>query len=116
MLTIDEQYDDACYAYAIGEYEDAVHRFQSLVERRHALAATYLASMYARGEGVSKDAARAIELYERAINWGDPLAAYNLAASYHSGNHGIPQDRQKSKRYFLKAKEMGCEMSVDDKL
>jgi len=116
MTSINELFDEAAYTYTIGNFEDAAHKFQSLVDKRHAPAATYLAEMYQRGEGVSRNVARAIELLEQAIEWGDPLAAYNLGAWYRSGAFGIAQDKDKSKRYFLQARTMGCTIPVNDYL
>jgi TPR repeat protein len=50
---------------------------------------------------------------ERAASLGVSNAAFNLGALYRTGDCGVPKDSDKSKRCFLLAKELGCELPVD---
>jgi TPR repeat protein len=112
--SIEEKFGDAAYEYCQGNYPAAVALFAQLVAVGHAPSATYLSGLYLRGEGVPADPAKAVELLEQGILWGDWNAAWNLAAMYHSGHHGLPRDRTKAQQYFVKAKQMGCTLPIDD--
>ena len=58
---------------------------------------------YEKGEGVSKDIARAIELYEQAISNGSSLAAFLLASLYLEGT-GVEQNIEK----YYELLELAC--------
>ena len=80
------------------------------------MAATYLGQMYLRGDGTPPDAAMGLRLLERAALLGDWNGAYTLAVGYKIGDDGVQKDPDKSKRYFRLAKELGCELPVDEYL
>lgn len=101
-------YCEAAYYYTVGDFQKAAELFQSLVDLQHAPAAIYLSEMFFRGEGVPKDLDRGVQLLERAITFGNGLAAFNLAARYKNGADGVPVDLEKARHYFQLAKEMGC--------
>jgi TPR repeat protein len=66
-----------------------------------------LGVMYATGEGVGKDAARAAALYDQACTGGEALfGCHNLGSLYDHGE-GVPKDSVLAKRYFGKACDMG---------
>src|SRR5437660_869175 len=50
-----------------------------------------LGRMYAKGEGVPKDAAKAVEWYQKAAVQGDEAAQFSLGLSYLIGD-GVPED------------------------
>ena len=50
-----------------------------------------LGLMYAKGEGVPKDAAKAVEWYQKAAVQGDEAAQFSLGLSYLIGD-GVPED------------------------
>lgn len=109
-----DQFDEASYQYGCGNFAAAAALFKDLVAMRYAPAATSLSQLYLNGEGVPRDPATAVELLEKGIAWGDANAAWNLAAIYHSGGFGVPHDAAKSREYFLKAKQLGCTLPIDD--
>jgi TPR repeat protein len=110
------RFEDAAYAYTIGNFDEAFTGFSGLVQEHYAPAATYLAQMYLRGEAVSKDVRKGIDLLQLAAAWGHELGAFNLGALHRSGAWGVPIDREKSRHNFLLAKQLGCKLPVEDYL
>ncbi len=116
QVTQKVRFEDAAYAYTVGKFEEAFSGFVDLVTEHYAPAATYLAQMYLRGEAVSKDVGKGMELLELAASWGHDLGAFSLGALHRSGDYGVPIDREKSRHYFLLAKQLGCKVPVEDYL
>ena len=111
-MSIQNEFEDAAWNYTNGNFARAAELFESLLGQKHGPSATYYAQLYQNGEGVSQDMIRAVELLQLGIEWGDPIAAYNLGAMYWSGIHGLERDRSKAKQYFQTAKKMGCELEL----
>lgn len=112
-MNADLLFDKAAAHYTHGEHEAAAAIFEQLISLKHAPSATYYAQMFQRGEGVTNDIRRSVELLKMGIDWGDPNAAYNLAAMYWSGGFGLSRDRKTAQGYFRTAKNMGCTLDVD---
>ena len=110
------RFEDAAYAYTVGKFDEAFTGFVDLVEEHYAPAATYLALMYLRGEAVLKDVRKGMELLQLGASWGHDTAAFSLGALHCSGDDGVPIDREKSRHYFLLAKQLGCKLPVEDYL
>ena len=70
-----------------------------------------LAWMYEKGQGVSQDYAKAIELYKKAIEFGNLGAMNNLAWMYQEGQ-GVSQDYVKAIELYKKAIELGNASSM----
>jgi TPR repeat protein len=85
------RYGDAAGAYCIGRFGEAARGFAELVEAQCPPAATYLAQMYLRGEGVPADVQKGLELMQVAASWGDSTAAFNLGALHQTGAAGVPK-------------------------
>lgn len=111
---IEAKYQKGCGEYGVGNFSIAATIFRECVAVGHAKAATYLGQMYMNGDGMPADSDAAIELLEKGILWGDWNAAWTLAAAFQSGNHGLPRDLTKSRKFFLKAKELGCTFPIDE--
>lgn len=77
---------------------------------RYALYA--LASQYFIGDGVPKDVANAIVLYERAASLGDLEAMRSLAA-IHARGEEVPQDLQAALRWLFLAAQSGDPAAVE---
>lgn len=69
-------------------------------------AQSVLGSMYAKGEGVPKDDAKAVELFRKAAEQGNAEAQYNLGYMILMGL-GVPRDEAKAVEYWQKAAEQG---------
>jgi TPR repeat protein len=109
----DRRYEEAAYAYTIGDFRAALASFSELVKCKNSLAAAYLAEMYLRGEGTPPDVEKGLALLVLATSWGNGDAAYNLGALHRTGVHGVPKDPKKSRQFFVLARELGCRLSVD---
>jgi TPR repeat protein len=111
---LESLYEDANYASTIGNYEEAFEIYDKLAETGHIGSMVALAHMYLRGEGVGQNVAKGIELMEVAASLGHSNAAFNLGALHRSGDCGVPKDPEKSRRFFLLAKELGCKLPIDE--
>jgi len=67
---------------------------------------TNLGKLYANGDGVTQDYAKARELYEKAADKGDAVAMTNLGTLYANGD-GVTQDYAKARELYEKAADKG---------
>src|SRR5713226_6618463 len=65
-------------AYHRGDYATALREWQPLAEQGHAVAQYNLGLLYANGQGVTKDDAKARQWYEKAATQGHAEAQVNL--------------------------------------
>jgi TPR repeat protein len=72
-----------------------------------------LGVMYAKGKGVPKDAAKAVEWYQKAAAQGDASAQDNLGVMYNNGA-GVPQDAAKAVEWWQKAAAQGLAPAQDN--
>jgi len=79
---------------------------KSLAESGDANSQYNLGRMYAKGEGVEKDEATAIEWYLKAAEGGSAAAQHNLGLRYTNGQ-GVEKDMEEALRWFTKAAEAG---------
>ena len=61
---------------------------------------------YQNGIGVPKDLGKAVELYQKAADQGNPLAQNNLGWLYQNGQ-GVPKDLKKAVELYQKAADQG---------
>ena len=73
---------------------------KKLAESGNAKAQSNLGYMYAKGEGVPKDAAEAVKWYRKAADQGDAKAQYNLGVMY-------ANDAAEAVRWYRKAADQG---------
>ena len=107
-------YEDANYLSTIGRFEEAFVIFSKLAQSSHLGSIVALAHMNLRGEGVGQNIKKGLEFMELAASMGHGIAAFNLGALHRSGDCGVPIDPLRSRRFFLLAKELGCEIPIDD--
>ncbi len=105
--------EEAMFAYTESRFSDAFPVFEGLAETENIKAMCFLAEMYLRGEGVDADIENGLKLLRRTVDLGHADSAFNLGALYRSGADGVPKDLGLSKQFFLRAKELGCELPVD---
>jgi TPR repeat protein len=74
--------EDAELAYQKGDYAKTFTIMQGLAEQRDADAQFNLATMYYKGEGVTKDLNAALYWYLQAAEQGNIQAQYNLGVMY----------------------------------
>ncbi|MFX8168716.1 sel1 repeat family protein, partial [Acinetobacter baumannii] len=65
-----------------------------------------LAYLYDAGLGVERDGARAVSLYQQALDGGMALAGYNLGGLYESGR-SVPADPRRALALYEKAAAQG---------
>ncbi len=58
-----------------------------------------LATLYVKGQGVSKNMAKAAELFDAAVKKGHELGAYYLGGMYENGV-GVPKDHERAHGYY----------------
>lgn len=86
--------------------EQALAELTRKAEAGDAQAQYELGRRYAEGEGVSKDAAKAMEWWNRAAEQGNADAQHRLGVAYHLGE-GVKQDLIKAIAWTRKAAEQG---------
>ena len=72
---------------------------KKLAESGNAKAQSNLGYMYAKGEGVPKDAAEAVKWYRKAADQGYAKAQTNLGYMYANGE-GVPKDAAEAYTWF----------------
>ena len=70
-----------------------------------------LAIAYQRGAGLEIDSEKAIELFQKAIEMGDAVAAYHLGMLYNNGMPGVEINTKLGEEYLQKAKDMGLQLT-----
>ena len=61
---------------------------------------------YYKGDGVSVDKQKAVELWQKAAELGNDKAQYNLGACYNDGD-GVEKNKEEAVKWFRKAAEQG---------
>ena len=90
----------------LGSSEQEFSALLKAAEQGNAAAQHNLGVMYDTGEGVPKDAAKAVEWYTKAAKQGHAAAQYNLGVAYRAGK-GVPKDAAKAVEWYTKAAEQG---------
>ena len=113
MNTFENELLEASEAISNREFEKALGILHPLSEKEVAGALGLLGVMYQLGEGVELNGLKAVELLTKAMERGDGTSAHNLGTIYAMGLPGVAQDREKSRFYYQKAKEMGAQSAPD---
>ena len=86
--------------------EEKVTKWQKEAEAGNADAQLSLGRAYAEGEGVPKDASKAVEWYQKAAVQGNAASQGALARVYYIGD-GVPKDVSKAVEWWQKAAAQG---------
>jgi TPR repeat protein len=105
-LPLDDARLQASGAYQAGHFDDAFSIMMPFANKGDAEAENFIGSLYARGEGVTRDIHKAIYWYEKAASQGHPLAMNNLGGIYLLGGD-IPVDRDQALYWYGKAANAG---------
>lgn len=93
-------------AKKFGEKNDAKNKFIWLLkaaEKGDAGSQNDVGVAYALGQGVAKDARKAVEWYEKAAAQGNAFALGNMASRYYHGTPPCRKDTAKAKDYWIRA-------------
>lgn len=99
-------------AYLLDYAEDnemAVHWYRAAADQDYPDGIGGLAEMYAKGEGVPKDLAKARELFEKAGEAGHAPSIRVLITTYEQG--GLDVDKDESKLAYWKEQQASLNMS-----
>ena len=99
-------------SYQQKDYENAfIYSNASVRCFENEYAAHNIGVMYRYGRGVDKDILKAIEWYDKAIEWGYiDIPAYQMGKMFFEGTE-IPQDYHRARDYFVKAAEKDYPMA-----
>jgi hypothetical protein len=75
------------------------------IENDYAPAMTFLGRLYARGEGVTVNKSKAIELWKKSVALGDCLGYLYLAVAYKNGD-GVIRDVAEGDSLFLRCLDL----------
>lgn len=90
-------------AYNSQDFETAFKLYTQLSNSSDADAMTSLGYMYQNAQGCEKNDVKALELYERAAEFKQPYALFNLAILYINGLGGAPHNQFKAHELFMEA-------------
>jgi TPR repeat protein len=100
-------FNDGVVALMMGKYDEALQTFVPLAESQdHAYAQYFLGRMYAGGQGVEQDEAKAAEWYRKAAEKGVGDAQYRLGDMYENGT-GVPADLEYAYGWYSVAAHVG---------
>ncbi|MEQ8428621.1 MAG: hypothetical protein RLT87_02460 [Gammaproteobacteria bacterium] len=105
-----EAIDTVSQAFSDGRHAEALLLLRPLADAGVAEAIGMLALAYQRGAGLEADGEKAIELFLKAIDMGDAVAAYHLGMLYKTGMPGIEVNLKLGEEYLQRANEMGLEL------
>jgi uncharacterized protein len=101
-----DPYADAISEVHRDDYDLAARLFRPLAEQGHAGAQSFLAVLYANGQGVPRSYEKAAWWYRRAADQGDAVAQFNLAVRYDNGQ-GVTQSDTEAGRWYRRAAQQG---------
>ena len=97
-------------AYRGGDYATALREWQPLAEQGHVVAQYQLGLLYATGQGVTKDDAKARQWYEKAAIQGHTEAQVNLGVLLMYARGG-QQDYKMAVYYLRRAANQGNDLA-----
>ena len=97
---------DAKSAYLRGDYRSAFDLWIKEAEAGNAEAQSWIGSLYANGEGVDVDDAKALNWYLAAARQGNHMAQANVGAFYFMGR-GTARDVQEALHWLTLAADGG---------
>jgi TPR repeat protein len=95
------------------DYELAVKLLEPLVLIEHPSAMSTMGLLLQHGLGVPLDVSKAISMFERAAALGNGYAAHNLGTLYAVGGAQGLRDLELSRRWYLKARDLGLVVASD---
>ncbi|MHA1563854.1 MAG: SPOR domain-containing protein, partial [Alphaproteobacteria bacterium] len=97
---------NATDAYLAGDFETALALWRGAANNGNAEAKYNIGVLYARGDGVDRDNAKALKWYRRAAESGSTNAQYLMGVLY-NGGQVVPQDFTAALSWFGRAAAQG---------
>ena len=98
---------------ASNNFTAAYHDLDRLAKTGNAKAIYGLGLLTGQGQGIAKDEAKAVKLFEQSANLNYAPAQYALGYAYLSGQLGLKADRVKAKGFLEKAAKQLDEAGID---
>jgi tetratricopeptide (TPR) repeat protein len=108
-----EAFERGKAAYSRRRYAESAEAFREASEVGHLRAKGFLALLYAKGQGVTRDDARALALWKEAAEAGDLESMADLYYAYKTGD-GAPQDPVQATAWARRAAEAGHVESMSE--
>lgn len=110
------KYLGCCYMEGLGTqvvYSEAARYLKLAIEydSEDKMSIQNLGVLYHRGNGVSQDYGKAVELYRRAMDLGSIHSFYNLGICYLDGN-GVPKNQELAYEMIAKAAQNNIEDAI----
>ena len=114
MGDLDPRIQAGMVALDSGKPTEAFRVFLEYAQEGNAQAQANLGLLYSLGVGADRDISQAISWLEKAVGQGYGVAAHNLGTLYLTCEPDLPLDRDKSRKYFLMAYEIGFIVTSED--
>ena len=103
-LPVWADFNDGLESYQQGDFETALKEWLPLAEEGDAEAQSRLGYLYASGQGVAQDYAKAVDWFRLAAEQDHANGQYSLGVMYRDGM-GVPQDYAEAVNWFRLAAE-----------
>ena len=97
-----------------GDYQEAFELLIPYAEAGDPVACSKVGVLYQLGLGVQRDIEKAIKFLTTAAEKGNGEAAHNLGTLYLSAEPDFPNEPDKSKFWYKRAKELGFVVAQND--
>ncbi|MCG6901912.1 MAG: sel1 repeat family protein [Rhodobacter sp.] len=111
----DEEVAAARLVYIDGDYATALQVLRPAAEAGNPVAQNLLGDAYDDGNGVERDAAKAVEWFEKAAAQDFDKALHNLGLLYADGREGIPSDYARAIEYYDRAVALDYPHSINNR-
>jgi len=88
------------------KYTEGLALYQEMEEVQDTMLLNKLAYLYANGTGVEQDSVKALELFAKSAEQGNPKAMVELGLAYEMAKGGYKKDDKKAFEWYKKAAEM----------
>jgi TPR repeat protein len=95
---------EAYAVYKMGDFDEALERYQALADVGNHQGMLNLGNMYAAGLGTEVDLPKALSWYQQAADSGDAIGMYEVARALDNGL-GTDVDKQAARSWYIRAAE-----------
>lgn len=114
MTNVDSDFERGKKLFQNESYKEAFCLLMPYAKQGNAEAQANVGFMFYAGLGTDRNLHEAIMWLTKAANNGRGEAAHNLATLYLTCEPDMPRNATESKKWYLKAREMGFIVAADD--